>query len=110
MPSDGVIACCKSEPWTKRSYDRIYEHGDVFDNVCFVFLFLNLQLSENENMPAYLPQRRIGKKDKEKATRTLLQTTEPKVTGSNPVGCTFKSLIKKDLRKTRSILCELEIC
>ena len=64
------------------------ENGDVFDNVCFAFLFQNLQVSENANMPAYLPQSRIGKKDKDKASRTLLQTTEPKVTGSNPVGCT----------------------
>ena len=63
--------------------------GDVFDNVCFVFLFQDIQVSENENMPAYLPQSRIGKKDKERAKRTLLQTTEPKVTGSNPVWCTF---------------------
>jgi len=44
-------------------------------------------------MLAYLPQSRIGKKDKEREKRILLPSTEPVVTGSNPVGCTFKSLI-----------------
>ena len=65
--------------------------GDVFGNVRFSLFFHDLPLSENANMPAYLPQSRIVKKDIEKAERILLQTTEPKVTGSNPVGCTFKS-------------------
>ena len=67
------------------------ENGDVFGDVRFSLFFHDLPLSENANMPAYLPQSRIGKKGKEKARRILLQTTEPKVTGSNPVGCTFLS-------------------
>ena len=41
-------------------------------------------------MLAYLPQSRIGKKDKAREKRILLPSTEPVVTGSNPVGCTFK--------------------
>ena len=59
----------------------------------FLLYSLILHCQNSENMLAYLPQSRIGKKDKESEKRIILPSTEPVVTGSNPVGCTFKSFI-----------------
>ena len=57
----------------------------------FLFDSLIFSCQKTQNMLAYLPQSHIGKKDKEREKRILLPSTEPVVTGSNPVGCIFSS-------------------
>ena len=64
-------------------------NGDVFCDIRFSPFFRDLPVLENANMLAYSPQAFGVKKDKEQQRRIFPRSTEPKVTGSNPVGCTF---------------------
>jgi len=63
--------------------------GDVFCDIRFSTFFRDLPLSESANMLAYLAEAFGQQKDKETARRIFPRSTEPKVTGSNPVGCIF---------------------